>query len=138
MSPAGVVVFVVAIVAVDAAVLWVVFRYCSRMWRSLALRFPPTDPAPDAVYKRRQSFRVNFMNLSRCVDVAVDEQALHLRPVRFARWFGVTACSVPWEHVRVKKVGRWWGVAVVGAATIAGPAWCLRLAPAQGGDAHSA
>jgi hypothetical protein len=129
MSPLGITFFVLVIVAVDGLIVWALFRTFSQMWRELSRRFPPFDPTPGAVHKRRQSFRVNLMNMSKCVHVAVDEAALHLRPARFARWFGARDCSVPWEQVRIKKIGRWWGVAEVGNVTLSGPAWCLKLAP---------
>ena len=135
MSPFAIVTLVTIIVVVDGLIMWALFRLFSSMWRELAERFPPFDPAPDAVHKRRQSFRINLMNMSRCVHVAVDDAALHLRPVRFARWFGARNCSVPWEQIRIKKIGRWWGSAEVGNVSLSGPAWCLRLAPGSNTDA---
>ncbi|MDY7107627.1 MAG: hypothetical protein SYC29_03230 [Planctomycetota bacterium] len=107
--------------------IWAIMR---AGWRPLTMRYPPVDPAPDAVRRTFQSFRLGAINLGYCVHVAADEHHLHLMPARIIRWCGAEAMSVPWSAIEPGKRligGKWMTVSIDGRA-LAGPAWCLALA----------
>lgn len=97
-------------------------------WNKIAMAHPGVEPAPDAVRRNFQSFKMNLLNLGFSVHVAVDEHYLHLFPTLFLRWFGALPASVPWEAIEApaKSIGSY-KVKIEGV-TVWGPAWCLKLA----------
>ena len=118
---------VALLTAMDVVIIWSIVRFG---WGSLPRAFPARDPLADAVSRRHQSFRVNLLNFGFCINVAVDEQHLHLTPIKPLRLLGAKGSSIPWESIRIKKRsprGRWL-TAKAGSHTIKGPAWCLELA----------
>ncbi len=125
------VVVVIVIVAFDLLTVVLIRRFVGRTWQSMVDRFPPRDPAPDAVTRNFQSFRLGVINLGWSVHVAADESYLHLRPARFVRLFGCRPLSIPWDAISVVRRssnGRWATVRLAGAPPLEGPAWCLDLA----------
>jgi hypothetical protein len=122
-------ILVLVIILVDLVILLFVLRAVSPRWNDPLRDFPPLPPAPDAVRRNFQSFRVDALNLGWCVHVAVDQGHLHLLPARLPRATGFRAASVPWD--RITPVGP----AVFKSFTVAinrtnftGPVWALRLA----------
>jgi hypothetical protein len=123
--------FTVVVVAFDLGLIWAVMKIG---WGPWARRFPPRDPAPDAVQRRFQSFRFGLMNFGFCINVSVDEGYLHLRPILPLRWFGAGPISVPWssvQPVRRTRIGNCLTVKI-GKKTVVGPSWCLELAGGPG------
>ncbi len=113
--------------AMDVVIIWTIVRFG---WGSLPAEFPGRQPLADAVSRRCQSFRVNLLNFGFCINVAVDEQHLHLTPIKPLRALGAKGSSIPWESIRIEKRstrGRWL-TAKAGSHTLRGPAWCLDLA----------
>jgi hypothetical protein len=99
-------------------------------WKRLAAAHPAVEPAPDAVRRRFQSFKMNLLNLGLSVHVAADERYLHLSPAAVIRWAGARPMSIPWESIEVLGHGitsRSVRTRIDGI-TVWGPAWCLRLA----------
>jgi hypothetical protein len=121
------------ILLIDLMVVGAICYAVSQTMRDISSKFPPSDPRPDAVRRRFQSFKFGLVNLGWCVHVAVDDRHLHLSPTRLARWLGMRAMSVPWEAIEVvgkATIGSSIRVRIAGEE-ILGPAWCLNLA-AQG------
>jgi hypothetical protein len=87
-------------------------------WRPWAREYPPHPPAPDAVRRRFQSFRVGMMNLGGAIHVAVDEDHLHLTPVRVLRWIGMSPISVPWGSITIRRRRGRWVMASAGGRTL--------------------
>lgn len=133
--------FVVVVVAVDAHFVWVVVRtLVGASFGQLQRAYPPVAPAPDAVRRRFQSFRLGLVSCSGSVHVAADEHYLHLEPIAPLRWFGARPCSIPWEAIELQRPGRGRLIparARVGPVTISGPSWCLELA-GPAGQPHGA
>ena len=99
-SAVTVLVLVTVIVAVDLMVVVLLLRTLLRFtWNALAMAHPEVEPAPDAVRRNFQSFRVGALNLGGCVHVAVDDAYLHLRPAAILRRLGARSISVPWDAV---------------------------------------
>lgn len=94
----------------------------------LAERFPFEEPAPGAVRRNFQSFRIGTISAGYSMHVAVDERCLHLMPAAILRWCGARACSVPWSEVQVMRRLGAYRKAKVGGVNLYGPGWCLDLA----------
>jgi len=122
-----VVILIVMELMVVSAVIYAAVR---AYWSPIADRFPPREPASDAVRRHFQSFGAVLLNLGWCIHVAADDRYLHLRPARFARLIGIRPASIPWEAItpdpsdRRRRVRR----ANVGGHSIEGPRWCIDLA----------
>jgi len=133
VPPWAIAILVCSIVAVDLLVVWALLRGLAFTWNGVARAHPPVDPAPDAVRKDFQSFKLGIYNLGLAVHVAVDDRYLHLLPSRALRWGGAGACSVPWEAVTPLGPRAFKAFAVkVAGQTLTGPRWALALsAPAN-------
>lgn len=94
----------------------------------LAERFPVEEPAPGAVRREFQSFRIGAISAGYSMHVVVDERCLHLIPAAILRWCGARACSVPWSEVQVLRRFGAYRKAKVGGLDLYGPGWCLDLA----------
>ena len=129
MSWLLIVAIVVSFTAFDVAIIGVLIRLG---WRWLPREFPATAPRSDAVWRRHQSFRIGMLNLGFCIQVAVDEQHLHLVPIKPLRACGGKPASIPWDAIRIEsRSGRGkWITVRVGTHTLRGPSWCLELASA--------
>ena len=129
MTLALVIAIAVALTVLDFVIVVTIIH---RGWGPLPREFPAKTPGDDAVWRRYQSFRLGLMNLGYCIHVAVDEQYLHLVPIKPLRVFGGRTASIPWDAMRIEKRssrGRWITVRI-GAHTLRGPSWCLELASA--------
>jgi len=100
----------------------------SRRWAAIPDKFPPTEPAPDAVTRRFQSFRAGVMNLGFSIDASVDDACLHLRPSKIGRVIGVRPASIPWESITPVSQGRTSRIVKIAGVKLMGPKWCLQLA----------
>ena len=131
MSWLLVITIVLGVTALDVVILGTLIRLG---WRWLPREFPATAPRSDAVRRRHQSFQVGLLNLGFCIQVAVDEQHLHLVPIKPLRVFGAAPASIPWHAISFEKhtPGGRWATVRIGTHKIRGPAWCLELAsPAE-------
>lgn len=129
MHPLGVVAIVIMLMAMDGVIVWAVLRAAAQGTRKLAAGHAPVEPAPDAVRREFQSFKIGMISLGCSIHVAVDAAYLHLYPSMLARWIGMPPMSIPWEDITLKKESRLSGVRVrIGGVDISGPRWCLQLA----------
>jgi len=133
MSAIGILLGVVVFVVFDIALITLILRtMAGRTFGDLAEQYPPTEPEPNAVTKRFQSFRFGIINAGFCVHVSVDSSHLHLKPARFLRWFGAKPMSVPWEAIDLGNRRGPYRSAKIGSLNLIGPAWALDLAePSQ-------
>jgi hypothetical protein len=126
----------ILIVVIDAFVGYVIVRaLMHNTFDALVRRFPAHDPAPDAVHRRFQQFRMGLVNF--VANVAVDGERLHLRPPRIVALLGARPASIPWSAMRIRKrsrSGRRITVDLERGLSVEGPAWCLALVepPAAG------
>jgi hypothetical protein len=100
---------------------------------ALAAKYPAVEPRAECVRRNFQSFSFGMVNLGMGVHVAVDEDYLHLLPVKLVRLFGVQGASVPWDAIelrdgRVRQRG--FVSARIGGQSVMGPRWCLEIARA--------
>lgn len=138
MSPLAITILVAAIVLIDLMIVGAILSAVSASIREISKPFPPVTPAPDAITKNFQSFRLGLIGLGNSIHVSVDDRYLHLRPSMLARWIRVPPISVPWTQVQVigptslssrLKLGKSLK-AKLGTLDIEGPQWCLQLAQA--------
>lgn len=133
MHPVGAAAIVFLFVAMDAMLVGTLIKWARDAMRELARGHPPVEPAPEAVRRSFQTFRVGIVNLGLSVHVAADASHLHLYPSRMARWVGMVPMSIPWEEIRVKAssglTGTW---AMIGKQHVQGPRWCMALARPEG------
>ncbi|MEO1585467.1 MAG: hypothetical protein AAFR96_12970 [Planctomycetota bacterium] len=119
------------VLTVDAVLITVLLRALAGKWNKLAGDHPPTEPSEPSETRRFQSFALGIFNLGFCIHVTVDEDRLHLTPVRPLRAAGMRAMSLPWEAVELRPPGRrksWRAMRVGPGVDLHGPAWCLGLA----------
>ena len=88
--------------------------------------------ARDAVRRGFQTLSVNRLNFGLCINIAVDEQHLHLQPAKAFGWLGARPASIPWDAIEIQKPGSRWITARCGPHRIKGPAWCMKLAGTPG------
>ena len=122
---------ILAFCVVDLMIAGLVVRaIVGGVFSALADKHPAVDPAADAISKRFQSFSSGLANLGYSVHVAVDDQYLHLTPVKPIRALGARAASIPWSAVRPvgDKPGKKWSTVKVGMTQLKGPTWALGLA----------
>ena len=126
-------------IAVGVGVAWTIFflglvffmvkTFVKATWVKIQEAHPGVEPAPDAVSRNFQSFKMGVLNLGLCVHVAVDDAHLHLFPAAFLRWFGAGRASVPWDAVTDLGAGIMNSRKVrIEGVMVHGPAWCLKLA----------
>ncbi|MCP3906325.1 MAG: hypothetical protein GY715_22105 [Planctomycetes bacterium] len=103
------------------------------LWRPMLAPFPPREPAPDAVRRRFQSFGLGIVNMGLSVNVAVDDECLHLMPLAIWQTLGARKASIPWSAM--EPVGASRRVVRVNGHRLDGPKWCMQLAfPPEGED----
>ncbi|MBL8991326.1 MAG: hypothetical protein JNJ48_07075 [Phycisphaerae bacterium] len=135
MTTGGIIAIVAIFLVVDFIIVGAVLTLAAGPVKKLAARFPPVPPAPDAVGRRFQSFRIGIMNLGFCIHAAADEKHMHLSPARLARIFGVRPMSIPWSAVRLTGKRSTGALeAKVEGTSVYGPEWLMSLAgqPGQG------
>lgn len=123
--------FIAAFIAADILVVYVIIRAMMRnSWDVLTRRFPFDQPAPDALTRRFQSFKLGILNLGWSIHVTVDAEHLHLRPAWFCRRLGMTPVSIPWDDITfLRRLGRSpYATARIAGLTMTGPMWCFSLA----------
>jgi len=133
-------------IVLGAALLWSVLSlgiafflikgFVESTWLRIQRAHPGVEPAPDAVRRDFQSFKMGLVNLGLSVHVAVDESHLHLFPAAIIRWAGAGPISAEWsavEDIGASWLKGWHRVRIEGVL-VNGPAWCLRLAGEQGGS----
>lgn len=121
-------IFVLAVILADLAILLLILRAVSPNWNDPLRDFPAVPPAPDAVRRDFQSFRVDAINLGWCVHVAVDQAHLHLLPALLPRATGFRAASVPWDRITPVGPAALKNFRVtINRTNFTGPAWALRL-----------
>ncbi len=114
----------------DLVVIPLVLRMAVKgLWNPIGRAHPPVEPAPDAVTKRYQSFKSGVLSLGLSINVSVDDDYLHLRPSKIGKLLGLAPASVPWEAISLKKQRRSTCIVTIARKEIAGPRWCLELAP---------
>ena len=122
---------ITAIVIGDFIIFSSIIVICiKKMWEPIAKAHPAQRPAADAVTKNFQSYRINLLKLGFCVHTTVDEQYLHLTPVKFLQKLGARPISIAWNcitDVKPSLIGKTMS-ARIGKRKIIGPAWCLELA----------
>ena len=94
------------------------------MWNPVMKPWPPFEPAPEAVHRNFQSFKLGLLNLGWSVHVSVDQSHLHLRPARLIRWMGAASGSIPWNVMRPVSST----MVNIADHTLIGPRWCMELA----------
>ena len=92
-------------------------------WRPMFAEFPPVEPKPDAVRRSFQSFSVGYVNMGLSINVAADDEFLHLTPLKIWQALGARPTSLPWSTL--KKSGQ--RTAILGKTRIVGPQWCVEL-----------
>lgn len=125
----GLIIVIAVVVLGDLLIVPLILRVViGSAWNPLASRYPAVEPAPDAVRKNFQSFKIGMVNMGMSVHVAVDDHDLHMFPARLLRWCGAKPISIPWNEVELVKPGKRWVRAKIGGQDVLGPAWCLGLA----------
>lgn len=126
---------VLIVLAIDAVLvpllLWALIK---GSWQPIATKFPAHPPAPDAVEKLFQSYRIGLFNLGFMIHTAVDDRFLHLRPAWLGRLLRMQPASVPWDRITpLKRKGRRYAEVKIDTANVLGPRWALELAFADAG-----
>ena len=101
-----------------------------RKWAPIARAHPAQTPTDDAVTKTFQSYRFDLLNLGFCIHTTVDENYLHLTPVKFLQKLGAKPTSIAWKYITHAKpsiIGKIMSVRI-GKHRVSGPTWCLQLA----------
>ena len=120
---------ILAVVAFDLFLLpLIIWAIVNGSWTPLVKRFGHTAPAPDAVRRNFQSYKVGLLNLGLMIHTAVDDQHLHLIPAALGRWMRMRPVSIPWDDIEPRKLGKRAATIKVAGETVHGPAWALGLA----------
>ncbi|MCH2152450.1 MAG: hypothetical protein MK089_03840 [Phycisphaerales bacterium] len=114
----------------------IMFGIFHGMWKPIAMKYPPQDHAPDAITKRCQSFSIGIMNMGWSINTTVDENHLHLSPVKWLQFFGACPMSIPWNALKLQgKNSR--RASLAGGPGIQGPEWCFQMLKASTNSSES-
>ena len=122
---------IVAFVICDAIfVIGIIAVFMKLKWAPIANAHPQRAPADDAILKKFQSYKIDLLNLGFCIHTSVDEQYLHLTPVKFLQKLGGKPVSIAWRFITDVKPTSFGKslTARIGNHTLTGPSWCLELA----------
>lgn len=108
----------ILIMTVISAVIFV-------QWKPLALQFPPRKFIEPTYRRRFQSFQVGALGLGFSIHVVLDDECLHLVPIRFLRWFGCDPISIPWASVQILKLFPRQARVRIGKTNVVAPRWCI-------------
>ncbi len=124
MTTSQVIALVAAIVLIDGIVLFGIRAWMKGLFEELARAYPPRPIRAGAQRKRYQSIGVNSTNFGGCIEIATDDEHVHIRPMGLARLFGALDLSLPrapfaeappaFGGARKAKLGKW-TIAVSGA-----------------------
>ncbi|MFN0134315.1 MAG: hypothetical protein ACKVW3_17515 [Phycisphaerales bacterium] len=132
MTPPTTFILVGAFVLMDLIIASLVIRaVMNASVVPLARRFPPRPVLERHVRREFQSFKFGLMSLGGCLHVTADSQHLHLAPAWFARRFGMTPMSIPWDAIELRRVRRSTATVRINAMpglNVLGPRWCLEIA----------
>jgi len=106
------------------------------MWNPSLKSYPPVEPAPDAVRKNYQSLSLGLINMGLSIHIAVDDQYLHLTPVKLLRACHAASASIPWDALEPMGGRKSTVVKLNGIHTITGPRWCMELVAARHDQQH--
>lgn len=100
------------------------------LWTPCAKRYPPQPIADSAVGKSFQSFGFGVLSrFNNCIHIAVDEQHLHLIPMKPLQLCGARPASLAWDRLSPPHPALIPGFmkAQIDGQRIFGPAWCLQF-----------
>lgn len=111
-------------------VIGIITVFIKMKWKPIANAHPQQVPADDAIFKKFQSYKIDTISLKFCIHTSVDEQYLHLIPVKFLQILGCKPASISWDSITDVKPTVFGKslTARIGNHKITGPAWCLELA----------
>jgi hypothetical protein len=110
------------------AILTAAFHW---LWRPMVAPYPPHEPAEDAVRRSYQSFGLGLFNMTFSMHAAVDDEHLHLVPLRIWRVLGATPLSIPWSAMEPARP-RGLAARIGGRHVLRGPRWCMSLVDPEG------
>ena len=120
---------VVGIILADVIVASTLVGSMTRVcWGTFLKAFPPKPILDEHVRRNFQSYSIGIFNLGGCIHTIVDDDHLHLIPIRLLRWFGSTRVSIPWNEVKEHpRPGKWKRTVQVKIANqnVTGPRWAL-------------
>lgn len=91
---------VLGIVLFDGILMATLVGSLSRVcWGVFLKSFPAKPILPDHIRRNFQSYSIGIFNLGWSIHTVVDDEHLHLIPVRLLKWFGCSMVSVPWDQV---------------------------------------
>lgn len=128
---------IAAFVIGDAVlVIGIIAVFLKMNWAQIANAHPQQTPAFDAILKKYQSFKIDMLNLRFCIHTSVDEQYLHLIPIKFLQVLGAKPVSIAWNFITDIKPTVFGKslTASIGKHKITGPSWCLELAQQASDD----
>ena len=126
---------VIAFIPVEIAIgFTVVSLLLNNAWMPIQRAFPE-QPALQPNYRRNfQSLSFGLINAGFCYHVILDDNCLHLIPVRPLRWVGQRAASIPWNAIEFHKkqpFGKRFARVVIAKQEVVAPAWCFEMLKAQ-------
>ncbi len=99
-------------------------------WNPIQSQFPEQAVAEPHLRRNFQSFSFGSINAGFSFHVVVDDEHLHLLPVRLLRITGAKTASIPWSAISFHDKQPWFKKQArvrLGATLVVGPAWCFEL-----------
>jgi hypothetical protein len=122
---------ILVLIPIELAIgLMVIRALLNSVWIPIQTVYPEQTVLVPCFHRNYQSFSFGLINAGFCYHVTVDDNHLHIAPVRPLRWGGQKTASIPWSEIRLHKkqpMLKRYARVLVKKTEIVGPAWCFEM-----------
>jgi hypothetical protein len=94
-------------------------------WGPLTKEFPQRTVIEPKYRRRFQSFQIGWLGLGLSVHTTIDDECLHLNPIKLLQWLGCKPLSIPWSQVCIERVFKHQVKCKIGKTSMVAPRWCV-------------
>jgi len=126
---------ILILIPIELAIgLMVIRALLNNAWVPIQSAFPEQTVLSPCFRRNYQSFSFGVVNAGFCYHVEMDDNHLHITPVRPLRWAGQKTASVPWSEIQLHKkqpMLKRHARVLINKSDIVGPAWCFEMLKIQ-------
>lgn len=122
---------IIALIPVELAVgLTIAGLMLNTVWFPIQKAFPEKRVLEPSFQKYYQSLSFGWVNAGFCYHITLDDEHLHIVPVRLLRWLGQQQASIPWEDIELSKkqpMSKRFARVNIAKSEVVAPAWCFEM-----------
>lgn len=99
-------------------------------WRPIEQAFPEKPKMEPNFQRYYQSLSFGIVNAGFSYHITIDDEYLHLAPVRPLCWLGLRTASIPWGEIQFHKkqpMSKRFARVVIAKQDVVAPAWCFEM-----------